>query len=100
MQRFVATFFAGALVLAVLAATGLYRDAGAVAPGDGGIASSLCGETAAAGTAGAAEPAATGAETGGRILLACQFQKPQNGCKKNPCDGKTYCCVNYNCKPM
>lgn len=97
MQRFITRFSAWALMLAVLTASAVHRDAGAAAPGDGGIASSLCGEMSAGATAGGDEPAAPGAGSEERILLACEFRKPQNGCKKNPCDGKTYCCINFNC---
>ncbi len=99
MQRLIVFFFAGVLLLAVLSVAGFHRDAGAAAPGDGGLSSSLCAGASAVGPVGTAGPAAPEADAG-RILLACQFQKPQNGCKKNPCDGKTYCCVNSNCKVM
>lgn len=97
MQRFITRFFAAALVLAVLTASAVHRDAGAAAPGDGGISSSSCGQMSAGAPAGRDERPAPGAGTEELILLACEFQKPLKGCKKNPCDGKTYCCSSGKC---
>jgi hypothetical protein len=90
MRRSIISGFACALVIALLAAIGLYGDADAALPDDGGLYSSTCTEVAAAVTSSDREEEQfpTYAQT-----------LPQNGCTQCK-DGKKICCKSGECRTV
>ena len=96
MRRSIISCFACALVIAMLATIGLYGDADAGLPDDGGLYSSTCTEVAAAVTLPADEVSSDREE---EQLPTYAQTDPQNSCTK--CEkGKKRCCISGNCRTV
>ncbi|MDZ3837108.1 MAG: hypothetical protein U0S49_07010 [Rhodospirillales bacterium] len=96
MRRSIISCFACALVIAMLATIGLYGDADAGLPDDGGLYSSTCTEVAAAVSLPADEVSSDREEE--RLPTYAQTD-PQNSCTK--CEkGKKRCCISGNCRTV
>lgn len=98
MNSPLATCLAGVLALAVLVNAGWNRDAGAAVPDNRDLAAiAECGSAELVQAALPGNLVAPEDDDAAQLLAACQFTKPTNGCKKNPCDGRTYCCGGGDC---
>ena len=96
MRRSIISCFVGALVIALLATIGLYGDADAGLPDDGGLYPSTCTEVAAAVTVPAEE---VGSDREEEQFPTYAQTLPQNGCTQCK-DGKKICCKSSECRTV